>query len=101
MEGWRQGRLGSKAGTHREKEKNKNIHTGKEKRKTYLTLTGLLMEGVGLVARRKYLNESEREGINGHYVQENRNEVEHKTTMVAQGEISKRPREPDKQQVKG
>jgi hypothetical protein len=46
MEGWRQGRLGSKAGTHREKEKNKNIHTGKEKRKTYLTLTGLLMEGV-------------------------------------------------------
>jgi len=46
MEGWRQGRLGSRAGTHREKEKNKNIHAGKEKRKTYLTLTGLLMEGL-------------------------------------------------------
>src|SRR5690242_20141520 len=48
MEGWRQERLGSRAGTHREKEKNKNILTGKEKRKTYLTLTGLLMEGVSL-----------------------------------------------------
>jgi hypothetical protein len=45
MEGWRQERLGSRAGTHTEKEKNKNILTGKEKRKTYLTLTGLLMEG--------------------------------------------------------
>jgi hypothetical protein len=45
MEGWRQERLGSRAGTHREEEKNKNILTGKEKRKTYLTLTGLLMEG--------------------------------------------------------
>src|ERR1700756_937252 len=48
MEGWRQRRLGSRAGTHREKEKNKNILTGKKKRKTYLTLTGLLMEGVDL-----------------------------------------------------
>jgi hypothetical protein len=48
MEGWRQRRLGSRAGTHREKEKNKNILTGKEKRKTYLTLTGLLMEGTRL-----------------------------------------------------
>jgi hypothetical protein len=46
MEGWRQGRLGPRAGTHREEEKNKNIHTGKEKKKTYLTLTGLLMEGL-------------------------------------------------------
>jgi hypothetical protein len=36
MEGWRQGRLGSKAGTHREKEKNQNILTGKEKRKNIL-----------------------------------------------------------------
>jgi hypothetical protein len=44
MEGWRQGRLGSRAETHREKEKDKNILTGK-KGKTYLTLTGLLMEG--------------------------------------------------------
>jgi hypothetical protein len=39
-----------KAGTHREEEKNKNILTRneegeKERRKTYLTLTGLLMEG--------------------------------------------------------
>ena len=33
MEGWRQERLGSKAGTHREEEKNKNILTGKEERK--------------------------------------------------------------------
>jgi hypothetical protein len=47
MEGWRQERLGSKAGTHREEEKNKNILTGKKKRKTYLTLTGLLMEDLG------------------------------------------------------
>jgi hypothetical protein len=45
MEGWRQGRLGSRAETHREKEKDKNILTGK-KGKTYLTLTGLLMEGL-------------------------------------------------------
>ena len=34
-----------KGRTHREKEKNKNILTRK-KEKTYLTLTGLLMEGV-------------------------------------------------------
>jgi hypothetical protein len=44
MEGWRQERLGSRAGTHRENEKNKNILTRK-KEKTCLTLTGLLMEG--------------------------------------------------------
>jgi hypothetical protein len=36
MEGWRQERLGSRAGTHREKEKNKNILTGKEKKKNIL-----------------------------------------------------------------
>src|SRR6267154_2103831 len=36
MEGWRQERLGSRAGTHKEKEKNKNILTGKEKRKNIL-----------------------------------------------------------------
>ena len=36
MEGWRQERLGSRAGTHREEEKNKNILTGKEKRKNIL-----------------------------------------------------------------
>jgi len=46
MEGWRQERLGSRAGTHREEEKNKNILTGKKKEKTYLTHTGLLMEGL-------------------------------------------------------
>jgi hypothetical protein len=47
MEGWRQERLGSRAGTYREKKKNKNILTRK-KEKTYLTLTGLLMEGLNL-----------------------------------------------------
>jgi hypothetical protein len=51
MEGWRQERLGSRAGTHREEEKNKNILTRKKERKkerkTYLTLTGRLMEGPG------------------------------------------------------
>ncbi len=36
MEGWRQERLGSRAGTHKEEEKNKNILTGKEKRKNIL-----------------------------------------------------------------
>jgi hypothetical protein len=36
MEGWRQERLGSRAGTHREKEKNKNILTGKERKKNIL-----------------------------------------------------------------
>jgi hypothetical protein len=53
-----------KAGTHREEEKNKNILTGrkkeerrkkerkKERRKTYLTLTGLLMEGLDRVVCR-------------------------------------------------
>jgi hypothetical protein len=35
MEGWRQERLGSRAGTHREKEKNKNILTGKGKKKKH------------------------------------------------------------------
>jgi len=35
MEGWRQERLGSRAGAHREKEKNKNILTGKEKKKKH------------------------------------------------------------------
>jgi hypothetical protein len=44
MEGWRQERLGSRAGTHREKEKNKTSLQERKKRKTYLTLTGLLME---------------------------------------------------------
>ena len=33
MEGWRQERLSSRAGTHREEEKNKNILTRKEKKK--------------------------------------------------------------------
>jgi hypothetical protein len=47
MEGWRQERLGSRAGTHREKEKDKNI-LARKKEKTYLTLTGLLMEGARL-----------------------------------------------------
>jgi cytidylate kinase len=46
MEGWRQERLGSRAGTHREKEKNKTSLQERKKRKTYLTLTGLLMEGL-------------------------------------------------------
>jgi hypothetical protein len=36
MEGWRQERLGSRAGTHREEEKNKNILTEKEKKKNIL-----------------------------------------------------------------
>jgi len=35
------------------KRKTKNILTGKGKRKTYLTLTGLLMEGVRNVLTRK------------------------------------------------
>jgi hypothetical protein len=44
MEGWRHERLGSRAGTHRrEEQKNK---TSLQERKTYLTLTGLLMEGL-------------------------------------------------------
>jgi len=33
MEGWRQERLGSRAGTHREEEKKKNILTRNEKKK--------------------------------------------------------------------
>jgi hypothetical protein len=49
MEGWRQERLGSRAGTHREKEKNKTSLQEREKRKTYLTLTGLLMEGLSSI----------------------------------------------------
>jgi hypothetical protein len=52
MEGWRQERLGSRAGTHREGEKNKNILTGKGKKETYVTLTRLLMEGLSLFRRR-------------------------------------------------
>jgi len=47
MEGWRQERLGSRAETHREEEKNKNMLTGRKRGKTHLTHTGLLMEGVG------------------------------------------------------
>jgi hypothetical protein len=56
MEGWRQERLGSRAETHREEERNKNILTERKNKrkkerkkegKTYLTHTGLLMEGVG------------------------------------------------------
>jgi hypothetical protein len=46
MEGWRQERLGARAGTHREKEKYKTSLQERKKRKTYLTLTGLLMEGL-------------------------------------------------------
>jgi hypothetical protein len=34
MEGWRQERLGSRAGTHREEEKNKNILTRRKREKT-------------------------------------------------------------------
>ena len=34
MEGWRQERLGSRAGTHSEEEKNKNILTGRKREKT-------------------------------------------------------------------
>jgi hypothetical protein len=60
MEGWRQERLGSRAGTHREEEKNKNILTGKKKEKTYLTHTGLLMEGpsVGEDVRSDFLTDT-------------------------------------------
>jgi hypothetical protein len=47
MEGWRQERLGSRAGTHREEEKKTSLQEEKEKnRKTHLTHTGLLMEGL-------------------------------------------------------
>jgi len=49
MEGWRQERLGSRAGTHRAEEKNKKHPYKKKKRrnrKTHLTHTGLLMEGI-------------------------------------------------------
>jgi hypothetical protein len=34
MEGWRQERLGSRAGTHREEEKNKNILKERKREKT-------------------------------------------------------------------
>jgi hypothetical protein len=34
MEGWRQERLGSRAETHREEEKNKNILTRRKREKT-------------------------------------------------------------------
>jgi hypothetical protein len=36
MEGWRQERLGSRAGTHREEEKNKNILKERKKKKNIL-----------------------------------------------------------------
>jgi hypothetical protein len=52
-----------------------------------------------LFARRKYLNESEHEGVNGDYVEENRKEIEHKT-RVGQRDIHERPRKTDKQEVK-
>ena len=35
MEGWRQERLGSPAGTHREEEKNKNILIRRKREKTH------------------------------------------------------------------
>jgi hypothetical protein len=54
MEGWRHERRGSRAGTHREKEKNKNIPTRK-KEKTYLTLTGLLRAHTAMRSSRKYV----------------------------------------------
>jgi len=38
MEGWRQERLGSRAGTHREEEKNKNILTRRKEKKQKNTL---------------------------------------------------------------
>jgi hypothetical protein len=38
MEGWRQERLGSRAGAHRKEEKNKNILTGKKEKKQKNTL---------------------------------------------------------------
>jgi hypothetical protein len=38
MEGWRQERLGSRAGTQREKEKIKNILTGRKREKQKKTL---------------------------------------------------------------
>jgi hypothetical protein len=38
MEGWRQERLGSRAGTHREEEKIKNILTGRKEKKQKNTL---------------------------------------------------------------
>jgi hypothetical protein len=34
MEGWRQERLGSRTGAHREEEKNKNILTGRKREET-------------------------------------------------------------------
>jgi hypothetical protein len=46
MEGWRQERLGSRAGTHRKKERKTSLQEKKKEGKTYLTLTGPLMEGV-------------------------------------------------------
>jgi len=46
MEGWRQERLGSRVGTHREEEKKHPYKKKKRKnKKTHLTHTGLLMEG--------------------------------------------------------
>jgi hypothetical protein len=47
MEGWRQERLGSRAGIHREEEMNKSILTGgKREAAEKVTHTGLLMEGL-------------------------------------------------------
>jgi len=34
MEGWRQERLGSRVGTHKEEEMNKSILTGRKREKT-------------------------------------------------------------------
>ena len=45
MEGWRQGRLSSRAGTHREEEKNKNILTRKKEKHT-LDLSPILRQRV-------------------------------------------------------
>jgi hypothetical protein len=48
MEGWRQERLGSRTGTHREEEKNKKTSLQEEKekkQKNTLDSPGLLMEG--------------------------------------------------------
>jgi hypothetical protein len=46
MEGWRQGRLGSKQELTGWKRRRKTF-LQEGRRKTYLTLTGLLMEGLG------------------------------------------------------
>jgi hypothetical protein len=48
MEGWRQGRLGSKQELTGWKRRRKTF-LQEGRRKTYLTLTGLLMEGLTLL----------------------------------------------------